>query len=145
MDSKAKSIIVGLFAGVVFLFVLGIPTDVIPNNFFTRMTPVYFFDYFFLVTNSLLLGGYVGLHFYEKHEQSKKADIAAVGGGILNIFVIGCPICNALIVSLLGTSVALNYFAPLQPLLGAISTVIISSAIYFKIKNVKECKRCIRK
>ncbi len=141
---KTKAVIIGIISSILLFFILGIPTAVIPNKFFTRMTPVYFFDYFFLILNSLLLGAYIGLHFYEKHEKSKKTDFLAVSGGVLNVFVVGCPVCNVLIASLIGTSAALNYFAPLQPILGAISTIIILIAIYFKFKSLKECKYCTK-
>ena len=143
--NKIKATLIGLISSVFFFFIFGISTGIISNPFFTRMTPVYFFDYFFLIINSLLLGTYIGLHFYEKHKKSKNADFLAVSGGIVNVFVIGCPICNVLIISLIGTSATLNYFAPIQPILGVLSTTVILMAIYFKVKNLKDCKYCVKK
>ncbi len=37
----------------------------------------------------------------------------ALGGGLLWVFAIGCPICNKLAVIALGVSGALAYFAPI--------------------------------
>jgi len=41
-----------------------------------------------------------------------------VGASVLATFAIGCPICNKLVVALLGVSGALTCWAPLQPLIG---------------------------
>ena len=40
-------------------------------------------------------------------------------GGLLTFFAVGCPVCNRFVVSLIGTSGALNWFRPIQPVLGA--------------------------
>jgi len=63
MRTKIKAGLFGIISSILLFFILGIPTAVIPNNFFARMTPVYFFDYFFLILNSLLLGAYINFCF----------------------------------------------------------------------------------
>ena len=42
----------------------------------------------------------------------------STGGGMLSMFAVGCPACNKIAVILLGTSGALNLWAPVQPVLG---------------------------
>jgi hypothetical protein len=43
---------------------------------------------------------------------------AGIGSGIVGWFAIGCPVCNKLVVTLLGASGATSAFAPAQPFLG---------------------------
>ena len=128
------------FAGVVLLF--GIPTALIPTQWFARMIPARTSDYVFLFLNSGLIGTYIGLHSYEKHERSKKGDALATTGSIANIFAVGCPICNKVLVALLGASAVMAYFEPMRIWLGLFSAGVIGSALWFKIKNVKSCVEC---
>ena len=45
------------------------------------------------------------------------------------MFAISCPVCNKLVVLALGTSGALTYFAPIQPLLGFLSVGLLLYAL----------------
>lgn len=140
--TKAKYVGVGLlsFAGFVLLF--GIPTALIPTPWFVRMIPARLSDYVFLLLNSALIGAYVGLHMYEKHERNKRGDVMATTGSIANIFAVGCPICNKLLVALLGTSAIMTYIEPLRVWLGVLSAGLVGAAVWFKIKNVRTCVAC---
>lgn len=142
MNSPQKFIGIGLlaFAGLVLLF--GIPTALIPTPWFVRMIPARTSDYVFLLLNSALIGSYVGLHTYEKHERSKKGDVLATTGSIANIFAVGCPVCNKLLVALLGVSAVMSFFEPLRAWLGVFSAGMILFALWFKIKKVKSCIAC---
>lgn len=112
---------------VIFLLALGMPTAVIPNPFFTRMTPVYWFDYFYLVTDSLLLGIYFGLALSKKIMGRSDGKIA--GGGLAGFLGIACPICNKLLLLIFGTTWLLQYFEPIRPLVGLLSVIILLWAI----------------
>jgi hypothetical protein len=92
---------------------IAIPTRLVPNGLFSRMTPARPQDYVFLVISASLLGLTLALRSVVP-EDSKVA-----AGGIGTVFAVGCPVCNKLVVALLGTGGALSIFAPLQPLLGA--------------------------
>ncbi len=120
----------------------GIPTALIPTQWFVRMIPAQTMDYVFLLLNSALIGTYVGLHTYERHERNKRGDALATTGGIMNIFAVGCPICNKLLVTLLGASAVMAYFEPLRVWLGLASASVVGVAIWFKIKNVRTCASC---
>ena len=92
---------------------IAIPTRLVPNSFFSRMTPTRPQDYVFLVISASLLGLTLALR------PVVPEDAKAAAGGIGTVFAVGCPVCNKLVVALLGTGGALTIFAPLQPLLGA--------------------------
>lgn len=42
---------------------------------------------------------------------------------------IGCPVCNKIVVALLGASGAISWFAPLQPILGVLGLMLAVSAL----------------
>jgi hypothetical protein len=47
---------------------------------------------------------------------------------------IGCPVCNKIALILLGTSGALTIFAPLQPLIGAASLVLLAGTLAWRFR-----------
>jgi hypothetical protein len=47
---------------------------------------------------------------------------------------IGCPVCNKLALVLLGTSGAMTVFAPLQPVIGAASLVLLAGTLAWRIR-----------
>lgn len=113
---------------------IGVPTDVLPNPWFTRMTPIRTFDYVFWVTNSVLTGVLLATYLLPRRAQANVAT-ASAGTGLLTVFAVGCPICNKLVVSLLGISGALNYFAPIQPLLGVAGLAMASVAVGVRLRG----------
>ena len=133
-QKKAKYIMIGVLSSMGLFFLLGIPTSVIPNSFFIRMIPVKFLDYFFLIFSSVLLGSYIGVHYYKKN-QVKKCDIITTTGGIGSFLAFGCPICNKLLVVLFGATALMTYFEPYRPVLGFVSTGLLGGALYWRIKR----------
>ncbi|MEK6826680.1 MAG: hypothetical protein AABX90_03555 [Nanoarchaeota archaeon] len=126
---KLKPVIIGSIVGLITFTVFGILTVIIPNNFFIRMTPIYWYDYIFLVLTSALIGIYVGFWYYTKKTTSK-CRYGAVGGTAGGLFSFGCPICNKLLVLLLGFTGVMTYFAPLQPILGIASISVLGFVVY---------------
>ncbi len=47
---------------------------------------------------------------------------------------IGCPVCNKLALVLLGTSGAMTIFAPLQPVIGAASLVLLAGTLAWRFR-----------
>jgi hypothetical protein len=60
-------------------------------------------------------------------------------GGILGFFAIGCPVCNKLVLLALGSSGAIAYFEPIQPLLALASTLLLLVAIRIRLKGLRAC------
>lgn len=118
-----KPLFFGLLASIVSGVLQAIPTAIIPNQFFARMTPVRAQDYVFLVASSALIGLIFSTFGLPKTTVSCQNRV--VGGGLLSTLAIGCPICNHVVVALIGISGALTYWAPLQPLVGVAAVVIL--------------------
>lgn len=60
-------------------------------------------------------------------------------GSLLAYLAIGCPVCNKLALLLLGTTGALNLYAPIQPYLGAIGIAMLSLALVIRLRGEASC------
>ena len=116
--------ILGAFAVAI---VLAIPTSIVANPWFTRMTPVESAQYVWWIGVSAVSG--MLLATYAWGWTGGPAGRAGLGGGALGYLAVGCPICNKVVVAMLGTSGALTYFAPIQPLLGLIAVALTMTAL----------------
>jgi hypothetical protein len=96
---------------------IAIPTRLIPNELFRRMTPTRPLDYVFWIIGA----GLIGLALALRRRAEPSADATVAAGGVGTLFAVGCPVCNKLVVAILGVSGALEIFGPLQPLLAIAS------------------------
>lgn len=116
----------------------GIPTDVIPNGAFTRMTPVQPYDVPVLATTSVLGGLLAASYWGISGERCPVRRPGATGaaGATLGWLAIGCPVCNKLVVLALGTSGALNVFGPTQPWLAGLSIALLVAALAWRWRTL---------
>lgn len=142
MKKITKHVGIGVIFSFAAFLLYGIPTALIPNPFFKRMTVTTRLDIILLILTAILLGSYLSLYFYSK-KKSKASNIAATTGGFAGIFAFSCPLCSVLLVSLFGSSLLLTYFEPIRPLIGVFTIGILGSAIYFKANSLnKKCNVC---
>lgn len=142
--------LVALAAGAAWLFVSGVPTDLIDTPLFVRMTPALWWDYPFWIAGAVLAGllaatyvagfGDVRAEGLGKDSQERKA----LGGGLLSVLAIGCPVCNKLVVLALGAGGALTYFAPVQPILGILSVGLLAYAVRARMAGERSCRPSMR-
>ncbi|MEV4419355.1 hypothetical protein AB0L40_05175 [Patulibacter sp. NPDC049589] len=128
-----------LLAGGAAALVIGIPTGVVPSSLYHRMTPVTWWDYPIWVVTATLMGltaaTYVGIRGRESSAPAK----GGAGGSLLAFFAIGCPICNKLVVALFGVTGTLNYFGPLQPVLGVLSVALLTLGLAIRLRGEVSC------
>ncbi|MEU0684026.1 MULTISPECIES: hypothetical protein [Streptomyces] len=133
--------------------VIGVPTGVVPTPFYTRMTPVLWWNYPVWLVSSvlegLLVATYVRMGPAEAPETAPGTGTApperprtarALGAGLLSAFAVGCPICNKLVVLAIGVSGALAYFAPVQPVLAAASIALLVHALLRRLRTANACE-----
>lgn len=122
----ARTWLVALVLGALSALVIAIPTRLVPNELFRRMTPTRPLDYVFLVIASALIGLVLAV-------SRRSPDLVGGGrvltGGLGTVLAVGCPVCNKLVVPALGVGGAVSVFAPLQPVLGAASIAILGVAL----------------
>lgn len=116
---------------------IGIPTDVLPNPWFTRMTPVRVTDVILWPLTSIAVGALVATFALPRGTGRRAEVTAGAGGGLASAFAVGCPVCNKLVVAVLGFSGALTYFAPVQPFLGVAGLLIAVVALRRRIRDLQ--------
>ena len=62
-----------------------------------------------------------------------------MGGTVLATFAVGCPVCNKLVVGVLGASGALAYWAPIQPLIGILSVALLATGLLLRLRSDVSC------
>jgi hypothetical protein len=131
------------------LLILGVPTAVIPNPFFIRMTPTETFNVLVWLASAPLIGLMVATYVRPpRHAIGHRPDEPGAGratlGGVAAYLAIGCPICNKVVVAALGVSGALSIFAPIQPLIGAASVALLGATLTWRLRDrARRCERCV--
>ncbi len=128
-----RSWLVAAIGGIVTLILIGVPTAIINNPFFFRQTPVRMQDYIIWVATGLLTGLIAGTFTLSA---KTNASGRTVSGGFLSFLAVSCPICNKLVVLLLGTSGALAYFAPAQLYIGIASLALLGWALHLRVRDI---------
>lgn len=70
---------------------------------------------------------------------SDKGSRFGVVGGAIAWFAIGCPVCNKIVLLLLGASGAMTWFAPVQPFLAALALVLTTIALAVRLRGQVSC------
>jgi hypothetical protein len=133
----------GLLAAIATAAIVGVPSDVIPNPWFTRQIGVDGFDVFVLVALSLLTGALAATYALAGGSNGA-AEGAGIGSGIVGIFAISCPVCNKIVVGLIGASGAAGWFASLQPVLGLAAIGLATAALVIRIRAIRSGSCAVR-
>jgi hypothetical protein len=112
--------------------VIAVPTRLVANPWFSRMTPTRPQDYVFLVVSSVLLGATLAVG---RHQSLSGA--RPLTGGIATYLAVGCPVCNKVVVLLLGTGGAMTWFAPLQPVIAAVGVLVLGTALRSGVRSLQ--------
>jgi hypothetical protein len=108
---------------------IGVPAVLIPNALFRSMAPTRWWDFVLWGVTALLSGAVLASRALPG-ATTCKVEGRAVSSCALTFLAVGCPVCNKIVVSLVGTSGALAYFAPMQPVIGSISVGILALALH---------------
>jgi len=133
--------LVAITVAVLAAAAMGVPTGIVRTSLYTRMTPVTWWDYPVWAISALLVGLTAATYVRVGGAASRAADSSprTIGATLLTTFAVGCPICNKLVVALIGVSGALSYWAPLQPLLGALSIGLLITGLAMRLRGTLAC------
>ena len=132
--------VTALVAGSGVALVVALPTAVIPNPIFGRDIAVTWWSYPIVILSGILGGMLIAT--YVREPGNADIDRAAkVGsfGGLLAFFAVGCPVCNKLVLLALGTSGAITWFAPFQPILAFASVLLMAWALRVRLRTMAAC------
>jgi len=116
------------------VLVVAVPTDLIPTPLFQRMTPVEWWNWPVAIASAVLVAVLVAL---PKPTSCRPPTRAGIVGGALAYLAVGCPTCNHLVVLAIGASGALQWFAPLQPILALAGSVVLLAAIVHRLRLLR--------
>lgn len=111
---------------------IAVPTRLVANPWFSRMTPTRPQDYVFLVVSSVLLGATLAVG---RHRAISGA--SPLTGGVATYLAVGCPACNKIVVMLLGTGGAMTWFAPLQPVIAVAGALVLAIALRSGVRSLQ--------
>src|SRR5699024_9880291 len=120
--------------------VFGVATVLIPNSLCARDIPPVWLDYPVWFLTAVLIGMLIASYVRGPDvEAERRSGVLGGAGGILGWFAVGCPVCNKIALLALGYTGALTYFAPLQPILAALSIVLLVVAVIIRLKGQYAC------
>lgn len=126
--------------------VVAVPTDLIDTPLFSREVPPTWWSFPVLGITAVLTG--LLLATYVSREPAAAGGAGEAGdskgrfgaaGTIVSFFAVGCPVCNKLVLLALGTSGAMQYFEPIQPLLAALSIAMLLWAFAKRATSEDRC------
>ncbi|MEM9465594.1 MAG: hypothetical protein AAGA90_09475 [Actinomycetota bacterium] len=120
--------------GTVAAVLIAVPSDLIDTPLFGRPEPVRAIDYVILAITASLIGLIFAIR-VPQDETSEKQDTRTVWGGFVSFLAVGCPVCNQLVVGLVGTSGALSWWAPVQPVVGLVAVALLVWTLRYRLRT----------
>jgi len=74
-------------------------------------------------------------------DESRSTLLGAIGG-FGTFLAIGCPVCNKIALLLLGASGAISVWAPIQPVIGAVSLVLLAGTVVWRSRQISRGAVC---
>jgi hypothetical protein len=122
------------------VLVVGIPTVLIPNPWFGRTVPPTWWALPVLLVTAVLSGlvtaTYIGSPTPRPVDAPSRSGLV---GGFLAYLAVGCPACNKVALLALGSAGAIQWFAPVQPLLALAGVVLLGYALRRRLAGERSC------
>ena len=119
--------------------VIGVPSDLINTRLFGRPVPVRAIDWLILVVSAFLIGLVFAIRPETADlaiaEEVEKEGTRTIWGGFVSFLAVGCPVCNQAVVALVGTSGALSWWAPVQPIVGALAVGVLLYTLRLRLRS----------
>lgn len=130
----------GLGVAVLTALAIGIPSDVIDTGLFSRMVPVRSWEYVALPVVAVLAGVWAAIPRLAVRTRANAGVLGSLTGAL---FAVACPVCNKIILALLGASGALTIWAPVQPVLAVVSVLALAAAVVVRWRQRCDGESCV--
>ncbi len=133
-----------IVAAALTLLVLGLPTAVIANPVFGRSLAPTDWAFGVLVITSVLSGLLFATYVSDepggwRREPGDRTARGGAVGGLLSFLAIGCPVCNKLVLIAVGSTGAVQFFAPVQPYLAVAGMGLLGWALWVRLRGEAIC------
>jgi len=133
----------------VSLLAFGLVTAIIPNPVFARQIPPEPFAIWTWIVSAPLMGlvmatysvppkpspiALVDLGRGDAAVAERRSTTLGSLAGLGAFLAIGCPVCNKIALVLLGASGAMSVYAPIQPLIGAVSLALLVATAIWRLR-----------
>jgi len=135
--SLRRWLVAGAVAAATYL-ALGLSTAVIPNPVFGRSIEPTSWAMEVLVATAALTGLLTAT--YVNDGQTQGLDKRGTLGAFLSYLAIGCPVCNKIALIALGSTGALQFFAPVQPYLALVGLGLLAWALAIRLRGEMTCR-----
>lgn len=105
--------------------VIAIPADLIDTRLFGRPIEPKPIDYVILAVTASLIGLILAIRPDVGSIRDETDQTRTIWGGFVSFLAVGCPVCNQAVVALVGTSGALSWWAPVQPMVGLLAIALL--------------------
>jgi len=130
---------VAVVAAAVVAVAVGVPSAILTNPFFVRMTPVPWWSYVVWALTAVLSGVLAATYVNRRATVSAAPGRAGILANVGSVLAVGCPVCNKLVVAALGVSGALTVWAPIQPLIAVASLALLGWALWRRLTTLRSC------
>jgi len=121
---------------IVAAVLMGVPADLIDTRFFGRPVEIRAIDYGIWAITSALIGLVFSIRLPEtQHQLHEQSSLRTMWGGLVSFLAVGCPVCNHLVVALVGTSGALSWWAPVQPVVGMLAIALLGWTLRMRLRT----------
>lgn len=138
---SARRWLVAALSAVLYVLLIAVPTDLIDTPLFSRAIPPTWWAWPSLAVSSLLAGLLTATYVASplRPDDDTRSSRGGYVGGFLTFFAVGCPVCNKLVLLALGTSGAISWFQPVQPLFQAAAVVVLAWALRTRVRGERSC------
>lgn len=126
--------------------ITAVPTAMIPTPLFSREIPPTLWAWPVLLVSSVLAGLVAATYVARRvpDEGGERGSRLGGLGAVTTFFAVGCPVCNKIVLIVLGYSGAMQYFAPVQPYLAATAIALLGWALVTRIGRESVCGLPVR-
>lgn len=133
-----RAALFALIAGVL----IAVPSDLIDTPIFGRPVETRWIDYAILVVTASLIGLIFAIRpdlpdADVSTEARNRDDNRTIWGGFVSFLAVGCPVCNQVVVALVGTSGALAWWAPVQPAIGLLAVALLLYTLRKRLRTFR--------
>ena len=124
MINLNRALLGGVISVIMFV-VLGTVAALWENPLFFRMTPVSGFETTLLAIQALLVGGYIAI------KPPACSNKSVTFGSVIHFLGIACPVCNKILLYVVGSEILLLYFEPYRIYVAAAGALITAGVVIY--------------